>query len=367
MIGKAVRIDTPPPGDSNAKFRGRVGVVTYSIDDETFVVAVERRDSERDPKMGLSAENCFEFLPVEVDNLKEVDESPAVPEWIAPLRKRKKPEPPGLALEGRMCVRHSKASRVAVIVPFRDLHKEQERAAHLAAFVPHMTSLLGRVVDDYRIVIVEQEDDGRKFNRGKLLNIGYRVASDVGCDAFVFHDVDLLPGEDIAPWYAARPAVPIHLARVWDRYTRNADYVGGIASWNALDFECINGFPNNYWGWGGEDDEMMRRCKTVWGPNFAMDAPLDGTITDLENMDLDQKLDFLKSRPEWKCQVRWELRDEHADTWHSNGLRTPSNHPFAFSVLETTPLGDRAAKYAVRCDLNGDAYDDMAPLNPPSK
>ena len=28
---------------------------------------------------------------------------------------------------------------VAIVVPFRDLHKEQQRAAHLAAFVPAMT------------------------------------------------------------------------------------------------------------------------------------------------------------------------------------------------------------------------------------
>jgi hypothetical protein len=42
--------------------------------------------------------------------------------------------------------------------------------------------------------------------------------------------------------------------------------------------QAINGYPNNYWGWGGEDDEMMRRCVTVWGKNFKMDAPTSGSL-----------------------------------------------------------------------------------------
>jgi hypothetical protein len=25
-------------------------------------------------------------------------------------------------------------------------------------------------------------------------------------------------------------------------------------------FERLNGFPNCYWGWGGEDQEMLKRC-----------------------------------------------------------------------------------------------------------
>ena len=42
---------------------------------------------------------------------------------------------------------------------------------------------------------IEQADD-KPFNRGKLLNVGYTLACDNGCDYFVFHDVDMLP-EDV--------------------------------------------------------------------------------------------------------------------------------------------------------------------------
>lgn len=34
-------------------------------------------------------------------------------------------------------------------------------------------------------------------------------------------------------------------------------------AFNRKDFEAINGFPNTFWGWGGEDDEMYSRIVEV--------------------------------------------------------------------------------------------------------
>lgn len=45
----------------------------------------------------------------------------------------------------------------------------------------------------FHIFIIEQSMDGRKFNRGKLLNAGFDMARN-DYDTFIFHDVDLLPG-----------------------------------------------------------------------------------------------------------------------------------------------------------------------------
>lgn len=345
----AVRVVKPPPGVSNAKFRGRVGVVMYKLCEDE-VVAIERRESER--VQGLLAENLFEFVVIPSKDLQLVNETVEIPSWIATTKRKRK-------RDGSVA-----AKRVAVIVPFRDAHVEQKRAAQLAAFVPHMNSFLQGI--DHRIFIVEQSnDDGLKFNRGQLLNVGYLLAKEDGCDTFVFHDVDLLPGDDLKEWYRLRPdRLPIHIARVWERYTDNPDYCGGIASWNSVDFECINGFPNNYWGWGGEDDEMMRRCKTVFGQRFKMDAPTHGTITDLEHMNLTEKVAFLKAHPQWKCNIRWELRDEHLTTWQTNGLRINENgDPFEFTILATEKkLGgvDTATKVTVLLSKSGDHTDQYA-------
>ena len=146
----------------------------------------------------------------------------------------------------------AETTNVAVIVPFRDLHPEQNRSEHLKKFVPHMIEFLRRqqknngnsqhAIDDYHIYIVEQSDDDRKFNRGKLLNIGFDYAKRTRPhDVFIFHDVDLLPGDDLGSWYSRFPRRPIHIARCWERYSNNPKYFGGIVSFSASDMRRING------------------------------------------------------------------------------------------------------------------------------
>ncbi|CAB9516367.1 4-N-acetylgalactosaminyltransferase bre-4 [Seminavis robusta] len=247
---------------------------------------------------------------------------------------------------------------VAIIVPYRDLHSSQQRAAHLKQFVPHMLKFLsglesqGRIVD-YHIYIVEQSDDGRKFNRGKLLNIGFQAAShakDKAHDVFIFHDVDLLPDQDLGRWYSQYPTRPIHIARVWDRYSNNPKYFGGVVSFSSLDFQRINGFPNNFWGWGGEDDEMQRRLVKV-GVQF--DAPDAGALQDLEGMSLEEKLNFLRQNRAWKNAVKWEAADEHDKTWTTNGLSD-----LQYEHIETVFLDDteHSSKITVDVQFNGNHW-----------
>ena len=81
-------------------------------------------------------------------------------------------------------------SRVALIVPYRD------REEHLRAFLHNLHPILSRQQIDYGIFVIESIPDV-KFNRAKLMNIGFREAVktyDYQC--FIFHDVDLLPEDD---------------------------------------------------------------------------------------------------------------------------------------------------------------------------
>jgi len=140
--------------------------------------------------------------------------------------------------------------KLGIIVPYRD------RPQQLKRFVKHMGEYLTDL--DYQIFIIEQSDD-KPFNRGKLLNIGYKFACDNGCDYFVFHDVDMLP-EDVDYSYTDKP---LHLAthlQEHDYETTFFDYFGGVTMFNKEDFELINGFSNEYWGWGFEDDDLLIRC-----------------------------------------------------------------------------------------------------------
>lgn len=153
--------------------------------------------------------------------------------------------------------------RVAVLVPFRDSYPTQKRRAHLDEFVPYLTNFLQRHCSlnraTFHIFIIEQSLDSRKFNRGKLLNAGFDIARN-DYDIFIFHDVDLLPGDELGECYTTVPSVgPMHIARLWERYSDSSTYFGGIVAFTSKHFIKVNGFPNNFWGWGGEDNELYSR------------------------------------------------------------------------------------------------------------
>ena len=153
---------------------------------------------------------------------------------------------------------------VAVIVPFRE-QKQQNRKAQLDAFERHMTKFLhGR---RFVIFVVEQSDDGRAFNRGALLNIGFVeaqcLAGAVPLASVIFHDVDLLPSSGLLRWYLEPPTAgrPTHIAApsAWGKYAMpgyEEVFFGGVTALHPPDFARANGFPNEYWGWGMEDDQV---------------------------------------------------------------------------------------------------------------
>jgi hypothetical protein len=104
-----------------------------------------------------------------------------------------------------------------------------------------------------------------KFNRGALLNAAIDTIEHGR--AIYTHDVDLVPASD-AFYEAYSREIPdtliAHLAGSWDRYTqegKSGTYLGGIAGMTPNGWRAVNGYPNDYFGWGGEDDEFLRRVK----------------------------------------------------------------------------------------------------------
>lgn len=104
-----------------------------------------------------------------------------------------------------------------------------------------------------------------KFNRGILLNTG--ISTIKNAHIIYTHDVDLVPGNEKS--YQAYSStigddVVLHLAGGWDRYNREGKegtYLGGIAGMTLEGWKNVDGYPNDYFGWGGEDDEFLRRIK----------------------------------------------------------------------------------------------------------
>ncbi|NXA31523.1 B4GT2 galactosyltransferase, partial [Eudromia elegans] len=79
-------------------------------------------------------------------------------------------------------------------------------------------------------------------------------------DCFIFSDVDLVPMDDRNLYRCYEQ--PRHFAVGMDKFGFRlpyAGYFGGVSGLSKSQFLKINGFPNEYWGWGGEDDDIFNR------------------------------------------------------------------------------------------------------------
>lgn len=146
--------------------------------------------------------------------------------------------------------------KLGVIVPYRN------RFDQLVIFKQKIVEYLKNQNIDFEIIVIEQ-DNAKLFNRGMLLNIGFKHAKEMGCDYVVFHDVDMLP-IDVDYSYSD---IPIHLATNFSTLSSKQkrivfdEYFGGVTLFPVKIFEEIDGYSNKYWGWGYEDDDLLLRCK----------------------------------------------------------------------------------------------------------
>ncbi|CAH2218962.1 beta-1,4-galactosyltransferase 3-like isoform X1 [Pelobates cultripes] len=147
--------------------------------------------------------------------------------------------------------------RTAVIIPHRN------REVHLRYLLYYLHPFLQRQQLHYAIFVVHQAGNGT-FNRAKLLNIGVREALRLdNWDCLILHDVDLVPENDYN-LYVCDEYSPKHLASAMDKFHYNLPYwtyFGGVSAITPDQYMRINGFPNSYWGWGGEDDDIAIRVR----------------------------------------------------------------------------------------------------------
>ena len=195
---------------------------------------------------------------------------------------------------------------------------------------------------NFHIYIIEQSDDGQLFNIGKLKNIGFEIASGKGAteginagpfDHYIFTDIDAIPNYDLMKYFLVTPSEPIGLAirgtryeshRVKERSDGRAEkiFLGALVSFSKKNFEDINGYANNFWGWGGEDDSLIQRIKHAGYKNICY--PLEGSIIDIEEDEHMKTIDdvAVKVKGEKKDLEKIEKRYNDLTSWKKNGLNS---------------------------------------------
>eukprot|EP00029_Vermamoeba_vermiformis_P007239 TRINITY_DN3076_c0_g1_i1.p1 TRINITY_DN3076_c0_g1~~TRINITY_DN3076_c0_g1_i1.p1 ORF type:complete len:303 (-),score=-7.87 TRINITY_DN3076_c0_g1_i1:92-970(-) len=143
---------------------------------------------------------------------------------------------------------------LAILVPFRN------REMHLQAFSQLMHAFFQDLNIKFSIHVIEQ-DDKHIFNRAKLLNIGFNLTQS-DHDYFCLHDVDTIPASPCVDYsYPNRPRqLGVLIQKFGWKYIYRG-FAGTVTCVNRADFIAINGYSNDYWGWGGEDDDFSYRIK----------------------------------------------------------------------------------------------------------
>jgi hypothetical protein len=78
-------------------------------------------------------------------------------------------------------------------------------------------------------------------------------------DRYIFHNVNYFPDEELLNLYFQFINYNIHFVAPELNNSPN-NFIGGVFGIRKEDFEKINGFPNNFFGQGVEDEAFYNRC-----------------------------------------------------------------------------------------------------------
>jgi hypothetical protein len=136
-----------------------------------------------------------------------------------------------------------------IVIPYRN------REVHLKYFIDNTVPLIEKYLPSTKVVVIEQEE-GKEFNRGCVLNVGFKEYEN-NTKYFITQDVDTNPKELTLKNYYNKD---ISDNEVLGIYTSSCNTLGGIIKISNNNIFKINGFPNDYWGWGAEDKELKNRA-----------------------------------------------------------------------------------------------------------
>jgi hypothetical protein len=148
--------------------------------------------------------------------------------------------------------------KLGICIPYRN------RKEHIERLIPHLSKKLNDKGIEHSFYVGHQIDD-KLFNRGAMKNIAAHYAFQDGCDYVAWHDVDMLLYEQngITADYSYPEDTPLHIATKLSKYNYGLgydQYFGGVVLFTKEQAYKTNGYSNEYWDWGQEDDDLFWRC-----------------------------------------------------------------------------------------------------------
>ena len=222
-----------------------------------------------------------------------------------------------------------KMKNIAVITIYRD-SGDGMRKKQKDSFIKLMNVLL-KPYCNFHIYIIEQSDDGNLFNIGKLKNIGFDIANknknksgkSINYDNFIFSDIDTIPDYDLISYYIDKFKYPVSLAVRGTRYmndTQKKIFLGALLLFNKKQFFKVNGYPNNFYGWGGEDEAL--KCRLLSSGIGKFYYPKKGSIIDMEETEDMKTINNVQEKKKmvFMENTKFEKLYEDLESWKKNGL-----------------------------------------------
>jgi len=153
------------------------------------------------------------------------------------------------------------------LMAYRARHPQEFRREEMRNMIANWKEYFRIHDKDLQIMIVEQDND-KPFNKGLLWNAAFLEAEKyfdgVSPKYYMHNNSDNLinMGEPFPPDVASPDVGFTDIRRVphLDEYI-GGNMLGGCCLFDGPSYRETNGFPNNIWGWGGDDWALMRRIR----------------------------------------------------------------------------------------------------------
>lgn len=137
-----------------------------------------------------------------------------------------------------------------IIIPYRN------RREHLNILETSKIDWFIETLNDSTLVVIIEQEDGKDFNRGKLLNIGIKELYDKCESYFILHDIDLYLKGNQRNFYNID-----NNDNIVRFFSGHKFSLGGLVKFKKEVLLDLNGHPNNIWGWGMEDRALYYRSQ----------------------------------------------------------------------------------------------------------